>query len=450
MPICIRRIIFAFFVIIFIISASAILFYGSGYRWNGTRNKIEKTGQLSLDSKPKGANVYVNGEPLRGIWEKLTGAPIETTPTVMKNLLPGDVNVELKKEGYYSWKKNARVISGQTAVFHGIRLIKNEAPQKIISGDVLQFSIISDTLIVALTQQDFFLYDMKSGNVVSLFHSDIIPFVSFDSRQDGEQFFVRTKEKEWIVNTNSTKIDLSAAPRIVREVVSVRWSENNELFGKTKDDIIHISLKPLAFESILNVSVDDFFVRGGKLFTIEGKEKKVVRMRDLKRKESSSIDVLPLPSGGSFLDEPSHDIVIQKSNGGITILSPLLIGNTFNILELENIRELSPKKDNVFFGWNDIELWQYTLSGREYGKTLLTRQSMPLQQVVFSHIVPAVFFLSNNSVTMIDMADANGNQMQLTSWDQLQNMNISRDEKELYLLGVFNGVQGLYKIQIVD
>src|SRR3989338_5156052 len=120
MPIHIRRIIFTLFV-----CAAVVLFYGSGYRWSGLKNKIEKTGQLSLDSKPKGGEVIINGELSKTSWSPFFhSSDSKKTPVDIKNLLPGEYTVEIRKDGYYSWKKNVRIISGQTALFHGIRLLK--------------------------------------------------------------------------------------------------------------------------------------------------------------------------------------------------------------------------------------------------------------------------------------------------------------------------------------
>ncbi len=449
MPLHIRRIIFIIFVCVFVISASSIIFYGSGYRWNSAKNKIEKTGQLSLDSKPKGAEVYVDGEPLFGTWKKIVGSSIETTPVNIKNLLPGSYNIEIKKDGYYPWKRNVRVISGQTSLFHSIRLLKHEVPEQIIAGDVLQFSIVSDTSIVALTKKDFFLYDTRQKIARSLFHSEKNTFISFIASPNGNQFFLRAQNMQWIITASGEKVELTKNGGDI--FLNVRWSQNDELFGKTKDGIMRISLAPLVFKKIADGAVDDFFIHDEKLFTIEGDEKKSANMRELKQLQSPPVTILPVSYGGVFLDEPSYDIVIQKKAGGITILSPTGGKNAFNILDLDSISQVSEKKDEVFLGWNDVELWKYTLSGREYGKTLITRQGASLQKAFLSRIVPAVFFLSNNTVTMVDMSDSdNGGQMEMFRWDHISDIALSQNEKEFFISGLLNGAGGLYHLQIID
>lgn len=452
MPIYIRRIIFAFFVCVFFVSAAGILFYGSGYRWNGAKNKIEKTGQLSIDSKPKGAEVFINGDSSRKTWKKIfRSSPVQTTPTNIQNLLPGEYIVEIKKDGYYPWKKDVRIVSGQTALFHGIRLLKNETPVQMIAGDILQFSMFPNDTLVALTKKDLFLTDTQKKTVQSLFHSDKEDLSLFTARADGGQFFLRSGNKQWVVDVKGESVKM---PDTNDDSFStIRWSNNDEIFGKTKNGITQVSLAPLALKRVVSGYMDDFFVRDERIFTIEGEKQKSVNVRELTHSKQSPVEVLALPlSGGLFLDEqPSHDIAIQKKAGGIVILSPTGNKNAFTILELENISELSGKKNGVFLGWNDVELWKYTLSGREYGKILITRQSVPLQKAFYSDIVPAIFFLSNNSVTMIDMADtASIHQIQMFGWEGISDMALSENEKDFFISGVLHGVSGLYRLSIID
>lgn len=453
MPIYIRRIIFGLFVFIFIISAAAILFYGSGYRWNSAKNKIEKTGQLSLDSRPRGAEVFINGEPAQGTWKRLIGSPIQTTPAVIKNVLPGEYSVEIKKDGYYPWKKTVNVLSGQTALFQGIRLLRQEESEKIFDGNIIQFARISDTIFAILTHRDLFLYDARQKQLRQVFHSEKNPLLSFSARLDGMQFFVRAENAQWVAFADGTLRELPYDK--VHMLSRVRWTSGGELFGQVRDAIVAVSAVPAssvsAFKKIISGAPDDFFIQGNRLFTIDGKGKKTVQMRELSRPQAKPVEVLSLPGGGGiFLDEPSYDIAIQKAGGGMIILSPSRIGKAFEILELESIEQLSEKKDAEFLGWNDVELWNYKISGREYGKTLLTRQSTPLQKAFFSSIVPAVFFLSDNSVTMIDRAEPAENQTKLFQWENISDMTLSKDEKEFFISGTLNGVSGFYRLRIMD
>ncbi|HRN70245.1 MAG TPA: PEGA domain-containing protein, partial [Candidatus Woesebacteria bacterium] len=80
------------FLTIFIVILVGVIAYARGYRFNFKEGTVTSTGILSVNSFPKPAKVYVNGE--------LQGA------TDINLTLPfGQYTVEVKKDGYTSWKK---------------------------------------------------------------------------------------------------------------------------------------------------------------------------------------------------------------------------------------------------------------------------------------------------------------------------------------------------------
>src|SRR5207244_7409381 len=58
-------------------------------------------GSLVVDSRPAGANVFVDG--------RLIG----TTPLVMETMSVGDHAIRLDREGYQRWATSVRIVSGE-------------------------------------------------------------------------------------------------------------------------------------------------------------------------------------------------------------------------------------------------------------------------------------------------------------------------------------------------
>ena len=78
---------------IFVIILIGVIAYARGYRINFDEGTVTSTGIVSVSSSPKPATVFINGE--------LQGA------TDINLTLPyGYYEVEVKKDGYTSWKKN--------------------------------------------------------------------------------------------------------------------------------------------------------------------------------------------------------------------------------------------------------------------------------------------------------------------------------------------------------
>ena len=88
-----------------LLTATAIaVLYASGYRLSQQNGKtfVEGTGVIVLTSAPDGARVFVN--------DHLTTA---TNNTI--NLQPGEYDVRIEKEGYFSWKKKIVVKEGEVS-----------------------------------------------------------------------------------------------------------------------------------------------------------------------------------------------------------------------------------------------------------------------------------------------------------------------------------------------
>lgn len=92
-----RLIITAGTILLLVIGTVVAIRYAQGYRLS--REKFVKgTGLLSANSFPNGASVYINGE-------------LRTATDATLNLSPGEYEVEIRKEGFFSWKKTLRMES---------------------------------------------------------------------------------------------------------------------------------------------------------------------------------------------------------------------------------------------------------------------------------------------------------------------------------------------------
>jgi hypothetical protein len=88
-----------FFLITLIVVGSIGLFasyYARGYRLNLKTFKFQPNGILVLKSEPDGASVYINGE-------------LETATNASISISPGTYDVEVRRDGYFSWYKRLTI-----------------------------------------------------------------------------------------------------------------------------------------------------------------------------------------------------------------------------------------------------------------------------------------------------------------------------------------------------
>src|SRR3989338_11390346 len=84
---------------IFIVCLFFVILYTRGYRLSFSERRVVPTGILVASSTPDGASVYIDG--------KLKGAT-----NINLTLPPGNYDVEIKKEGFTSWR-NKLTIKGE-------------------------------------------------------------------------------------------------------------------------------------------------------------------------------------------------------------------------------------------------------------------------------------------------------------------------------------------------
>lgn len=107
-----------------------VVLYTAGYRYNFGTGRIVQTGVLSASSIPKGANILLDGTDDRA-----------TTPSLLKNLFPGDHELTVKKNGYSTWKKVLTVESKRTTFADDIVLFLDGSPTLVRETDLRAVSM---------------------------------------------------------------------------------------------------------------------------------------------------------------------------------------------------------------------------------------------------------------------------------------------------------------------
>lgn len=107
----IRVLVFLSTILIVGVAGLFISYYARGYRLNLNTFKFEPNGILVIKSEPDGASVYVNGE-------------LKTATNATISLSPGTYDVEVRKDGFFSWYKRL-TIQKEIVTSVGASLFKN-------------------------------------------------------------------------------------------------------------------------------------------------------------------------------------------------------------------------------------------------------------------------------------------------------------------------------------
>lgn len=123
----IRPFIFWAFVSVFFITASSVLFYTFGYRFNFERGIFIYTGSISIKSNPETVAIRIDDELIPNAKLGILNNSIH-----LGGLSPGEHFIEVMAPGYLPWSKKTTVQSGRSTEFWNVLLVKeNPAVENI-------------------------------------------------------------------------------------------------------------------------------------------------------------------------------------------------------------------------------------------------------------------------------------------------------------------------------
>jgi len=128
-------------VILLLIVAGVVILYARGYRFNPQNRALAGTGLLVATSKPDGAQVFVDGEL------------VSATNTTL-SLVPGKHTIEIRKEGFQSWKKEMKIFEEVVAQTDAVLFPRNPGLSPLTNSGVLYPKIAPDGSAIAFVKRN--------------------------------------------------------------------------------------------------------------------------------------------------------------------------------------------------------------------------------------------------------------------------------------------------------
>lgn len=161
-----RTILFFTFFAIFLFATPVMILYSQGYRFDFERKRLTQTGGLFVKVVPKQAEIYVDSKLVKKTDFFFSTALIE-------NLLPKKHQVEVRKEGFYSWKKNLEIKEKEVAEARNIVLFNQALNFSLLSKKISDFWFSSDEKKIILKSYDTLLSQQgKESWILSLYDLD--------------------------------------------------------------------------------------------------------------------------------------------------------------------------------------------------------------------------------------------------------------------------------------
>lgn len=153
----IRKILFWVSFLVFAVLAPTLVFYSLGYKFNFQSNGFQRTGAISVRSTPENAAVFINGRRLD-----------ETTPHIIRDLLPNTYLLRVEKDDYYPYQLPVRVDSARVAEVQAVLIPKIRQIEKL----AVDFEVVN-----------FFVLNRLFGKAVFLFSDHALYLLNEDFQQ---------------------------------------------------------------------------------------------------------------------------------------------------------------------------------------------------------------------------------------------------------------------------
>ncbi len=118
-----RKIFFYIFVLIYLVVCPLLILRMKGFVFNPQTYQLVKTGIIYVSTNPPGAQVTINDIKAH-----------ETTPTVIRDLLPNNYTIRLELKDYQLWQNTIPVVERKATVLENVLLIPKQWMVKPLSS----------------------------------------------------------------------------------------------------------------------------------------------------------------------------------------------------------------------------------------------------------------------------------------------------------------------------
>ena len=442
MTLKVRRILSLIFIILFIAITPAIMLYAAGYRLSKNGFFIQRTGMFIIDSKPKGAKIFIDGQPQES-WSSLifNKKNFITAPAKIKDLLPGEYDLRLELDGYFSWQKKLTVSPGASTFAENIYLFKNDLPVQImpaaaesirLSPNKNQAVILSSDQITFLNLSDESQKSTKRNNlaVKNIFWSEDQSKIIIDNYLYNLANF-------------SSSVDLK---KLTPNSFNYKWG-GNTLYYQDKNSIYQLESSGLPKKIIGNKIFNDYLVKNNYLYLII-KSGQATNLEVIDAATGQNLKNISLPAAPNYSFINAEQNLLNLYDNGHKILYLIDPMSAYQqLIEIINNVKTAFWTDptNLLYA-NDFEIWLYNLETKN--KILITRISNTINNAILHPSKDYIIYSTKQTVNAIELDEREKrNITELIRFDSIDSFLLTKDDI-LYFSGKIGNSAGLYKFLI--
>jgi len=447
------------FILAFFVLGPILIFYASGYRYDLKRNKVLKTGTLMLEAKNfKKGDLFINDELYKKPFNE---------KTFIYNLLPGEYQIKLEKDGYYPWQKKLTISSGTTTFATDIILFKKEVPLQIIEGqEINDFSLAPDEqkIIYLLTNGPFwelYLYDLQLEAKSLIYRVSNQKKISYTWAASSKKILLKVDNDFLVFDLQSLKQAMGIKDILGFTPTETKWDlqSDNLLYAQKDFTIYKINLlskdDQIIFKADQKIN-PEFFIEANDIFYLqEIKNQNILSKYNFNFKTTKKVLELSTSNNYRFIKSTNNFIgLLDLDQSKLYLIKKTNTDQEINIKLEEPIKEFNAKaatwdsQEKQLLIYDDFEIDIYNSETDE--KTFINRYGEIIKKVAWypdlHHLV--ILFENNMQIIDINLAENERNVTEIVKFDQLGNFYLNQKGDLIYFNGKIGKQQGLYQLNL--
>lgn len=313
-----RTIFFWSLVLLFLITAPAVVLRARGYRFDLSRGVFVYSGSINIKSNPQDINVTLNGK----LSESKKLDRINNSFNI-SGLLPGDYDIKIEAPGFQSWEKEAQVHSGLANEFWNVLLIRDSYEKTRFQVPAARRFFISPNNKLAATYgqegqnlalgiidisndslQKSFVFedrspiseDIDENAEWSPVRNNLISIPSLmkkeeSSQEDGLEYFIADLSRDRQFSLNGFLG--------IKDIRGLRWDPKDEnfVFFLDGEDLLRANITDDADVTTIASDVSSFDLSQNSVFYVQ-RSNKIVYRKSLDGKSDKQQLTYAFPDGG--------------------------------------------------------------------------------------------------------------------------------------------------------
>lgn len=445
-----RKILYIFFILLFIIITPIVSLYAAGYKLSGGL-KIQKTGILIINSKPEGAQILINGEIQQNFFKKIISSDkgYITTPAKIKNLSPEEYEIELKMNNYLSWKKKLTINSGQSTFAEDINLFKDNLPFLISSPKDPQIIISPNNkkIITINNEKKINALDIESEKETMLnTELETLEGVNIQWSQNSKKIILNNQ----IFNLESPHDPILLNKIIGTNIYDIKWDSNNDniVLYKDHNNLNYYNISNQTNKIIFkNHLIKDYLSKDKILYYIE-EQKNNSLLVTYNMNENQEINKISLPRSDYLFINNDHRLInLYDSKHKILYLIDPYDGFKPIRETINNVTKTYWTDNNRLLYTNDFEIWVFNLN--DLSKKLLARISQKINTLIWHPSNNNIIYSTNKSISVIELDNREKyNITKIIELDNISDIILNKKGSALFFYAQIGNQNGIYKLLI--